>query len=60
MSHLLFIIKVEQGRSHVILLQAIVAGDYIMSVSSIMLARLGNNQVVEAYSQILQDLVAGT
>ena len=43
-----------------ILLQAIVAGDYIMSVSSIMLARLGNNQVVEAYSQILQDLVAGT
>ncbi|KAK2175645.1 hypothetical protein NP493_717g01054 [Ridgeia piscesae] len=38
---------------------AIVAGDYIMSVSSIMLARVGNNQVMEAFSQILEDLVAG-
>jgi len=42
------------------MLQAIVAGDYIMSVSSIMLARVGNNQVMEAFSQILEDLVAGT
>lgn len=35
------------------------AGDYILSVASIMIARLGNNDVTIILSQILADLVQG-
>ena len=39
--------------------QTILAGDFILSRSSILLARLGNTKVVEYYSQIIEDLIKG-
>lgn len=35
------------------------AGDYILSVSSCALAKIGNIEVVKVLSQVLEDLVAG-
>lgn len=40
-------------------LQAIVAGDFILSVSSCLLAQIRNNEVVKVLSQVLEDLVTG-
>lgn len=39
--------------------KAILAGDYMLSMSSIALARLGNTEVVEVLSQVIEDLVRG-
>jgi len=39
--------------------QAVLAGDYVISVASIALARIGNTEVVKVLSQVLDDLVAG-
>ncbi len=39
--------------------QAVLAGDYILGISSIMLARIGNNDVVSLLSRVIQDLVRG-
>ena len=41
------------------MLQAILAGDYILSVLSTVLARIGNPQVVSIMSQVVEDLVRG-
>ena len=35
------------------------AGDYIMSVSSTMLARIGNLRLIDIFANILDDLVSG-
>lgn len=40
-------------------LQAILVGDYILSVSSILLAQLRNEEVVKILSQVIEDLVRG-
>jgi len=40
-------------------IQAILAGNYVLSTSSILLARIGNEEVVKVLSQVLEDLVAG-
>lgn len=42
------------------LLQAILAGDFILSAASMALARIGNNAVVKVLSQVIEDLVRGT
>ncbi|XP_063425307.1 all trans-polyprenyl-diphosphate synthase PDSS1-like [Mytilus trossulus] len=39
--------------------KAILAGDYLLSVSSVALARLGNTEVVAVLSQVIEDLVRG-
>jgi len=39
--------------------KAVLAGDYVLSVASIALAKIGNNEVVRVLSQVLEDLVAG-
>jgi len=39
--------------------KAILAGNYVLSTSSILLARIGNEEVVKVLSQVLEDLVAG-
>ncbi|CAH1774289.1 unnamed protein product [Owenia fusiformis] len=39
--------------------KAILGGDYIMAMASMALARMGNERIVLAYSQILEDLVKG-
>ncbi|CAG2231060.1 PDSS1 [Mytilus edulis] len=39
--------------------RAILAGDYLLSVSSVALARLGNTEVVAVLSQVIEDLVRG-
>ena len=41
------------------LLQAIITGDFILSRSSQMLARLRHTEVVTVLSQVLEDLVRG-
>ena len=41
------------------LFQAIVTGDYVLSVSSQALARIGNSEVVVVLSQVVEDLVRG-
>ena len=40
-------------------LQAILCADFILSMSSIMLARIGDEEVVEVLSLVLEDLVRG-
>jgi len=40
--------------------KAVLAGDYVLSVASIALARIGNKDVVKVLAQVLEDLVAGT
>jgi geranylgeranyl pyrophosphate synthase len=35
------------------------AGDFVLSTASILLARIGNEEVVKILSQVLEDLVAG-
>lgn len=40
-------------------LQAILAGDFILSAASMALARIGNNTVVSVLSQVIEDLVRG-
>lgn len=42
------------------LLQAILAGDFILSAASMALARIGNITVVKVLSQVIEDLVRGT
>ncbi|XP_026093323.1 all trans-polyprenyl-diphosphate synthase PDSS1 isoform X1 [Carassius auratus] len=39
--------------------KAILAGDFILSVASMALARIGNNTVVSVLSQVIEDLVRG-
>lgn len=39
--------------------QAILVGDYILSVSSLLLAQLRNEEVVKILSQVIEDLVRG-
>lgn len=39
--------------------KAVMAGDYVLAVSSKSLAQLGNAEVVETLSQVLEDLVQG-
>lgn len=39
--------------------KAVMAGDYILSVASTMLARIGNEEVIVVLSQVLADLVQG-
>jgi len=39
--------------------KAVLAGDYVISVASIALAKIGNTEVVKVLSQVLDDLVAG-
>ncbi|KAF3836271.1 hypothetical protein F7725_028829 [Dissostichus mawsoni] len=39
--------------------KAILAGDFILSVASITMARIGNNTVVKVFSQVIEDLVRG-
>ncbi|XP_070784451.1 all trans-polyprenyl-diphosphate synthase PDSS1 [Enoplosus armatus] len=39
--------------------KAILAGDFILSVASMALARIGNNTVVKVLSQVIEDLVRG-
>ncbi|XP_039609843.1 decaprenyl-diphosphate synthase subunit 1 [Polypterus senegalus] len=39
--------------------KAILAGDFILSVASMALARIGNNSVVSVLSQVIEDLVRG-
>ena len=41
------------------LFQAILAGDYILSVASSMLAKIGNSDVVSIVSQVVEDMVRG-
>ena len=40
-------------------MKAVLAGDYVLSVASIALAKIGNNEVVRVLSQVLEYLVAG-
>lgn len=40
-------------------IQAILTGDYILSAASVVLARIGNDEVMKVMCQILEDLVAG-
>jgi len=40
--------------------KAVLAGDYVLSVASVTLAKIGNKEVVKVLSQVLEDLVAGT
>jgi len=40
--------------------KAVLAGDYVLSVASIALAKIGNTEVVKVLAQVLEDLVAGT
>jgi len=39
--------------------KAVLAGDYVLSVASIALAKIGNKEVVKVLAQVLEDLVAG-
>lgn len=39
--------------------KAILAGDFILSAASMVLARIGNNTVVKLFSQVIEDLVRG-
>ncbi|CAF2839490.1 unnamed protein product [Rotaria sp. Silwood2] len=39
--------------------KAVLAGDYILGISSIMLARIGNSDVISLLSRVIQDLVRG-
>ncbi|XP_070708994.1 all trans-polyprenyl-diphosphate synthase PDSS1 [Pempheris klunzingeri] len=39
--------------------KAILAGDFILSAASLILARIGNNSVVKVLSQVIEDLVRG-
>jgi geranylgeranyl pyrophosphate synthase len=43
-----------------IIFQAVLAGDYILGISSMMLARIGNSDVISLLSRVIQDLVRGT
>lgn len=43
----------------VVFLKAILAGDYILSIVSSVLARIGNTEVVSIMSQVVEDLVRG-
>jgi len=40
-------------------IKAVLAGDYVLSVASIALAKIGNDEVVKVLAQVLEDLVAG-
>jgi len=39
--------------------KAVLAGDYILGISSVMLARIGNSDVISLLSRVIQDLVRG-
>ncbi|TDG97474.1 hypothetical protein EPR50_G00226390 [Perca flavescens] len=39
--------------------KAILAGDFILSVASMAMARIGNNTVVKVFAQVIEDLVRG-
>lgn len=39
--------------------QAVLAGDYILGISSVMLARIGNSEVISLLARVIQDLVRG-
>ncbi|XP_078136925.1 all trans-polyprenyl-diphosphate synthase PDSS1 isoform X2 [Sander vitreus] len=39
--------------------KAILAGDFILSVASMAIARIGNNTVVKVFAQVIEDLVRG-
>ncbi|CAF1507768.1 unnamed protein product, partial [Adineta steineri] len=39
--------------------KAVLAGDYILGISSVMLARIGNCEVISLLSRVIQDLVRG-
>lgn len=39
--------------------QAVLAGDYILGISAILLARIGNSEVISLLSRVIQDLVRG-
>jgi len=39
--------------------KAVLAGDYILGISSVMLARIGNTDVIRLLSRVIQDLVRG-
>ena len=39
--------------------QAVLAGDYILGISSILLARIDNSDVILLLSRVIQDLVRG-
>ncbi|XP_029313576.1 all trans-polyprenyl-diphosphate synthase PDSS1 [Cottoperca gobio] len=39
--------------------KAILAGDFILSVASMTMARIGDNTVVKVFSQVIEDLVRG-
>ncbi len=39
--------------------QAVLAGDYILGISSMMLARIGNSDVISLLARVIQDLVRG-
>jgi len=39
--------------------KAVLAGDYILGIASVLLARIGNNDIVSLLSRVLQDLVRG-
>jgi decaprenyl-diphosphate synthase subunit 1 len=39
--------------------KAILAGDYVLAVASVLIAKIGNEEVVKVLSQVLEDLVAG-
>jgi hypothetical protein len=42
-----------------LIFQAVLAGDYILGISSVMLARTGNSDVISLLSRVIQDLVRG-
>lgn len=41
------------------MLQAVLAGDYILGISSVLLARIGNSDVICLLARVIQDLVRG-
>lgn len=49
-----------QQRALLLVFQAILAGDFILSAASMALARIGNITVVKVLSQVIEDLVRGT
>ncbi len=42
-----------------LIFQAVLAGDYILGISSVLLARIGNSDVISLLSRVIQDLVRG-
>ena len=44
---------------HISSFQAILAGDYILGISTQALARIRNEQVITILSQVIEDLVRG-